>query len=247
MPAPLQSQSLLAGDNRLVSGTQRKSWNSNARLISKLIFAEVIQTASPSLAVLPAVYRVGLTISVAAGENAFWAGLSPQIDIFLLGLGLPPAGIAISKFLINNIGVPDMVNGIESGSSGFMAPKPGYLFALKEKDLNIPSGEFSIGSVWRSGGATYILEAKSQWFPNSDILSAENIDFIGFVPNFSWLGTWYPYSGPIGPSSSSPSTSRAPGGSLLPPSDELINGEDKKSFGLAPLVIAGILAKLFIL
>ena len=237
---PQSGPSLLSGDNRLVRGTKRKSLT-NIKIICKLFFSEFFQNMSPTLAVLPQVYNFG-------GDVALKAALAPQIDIFLLGFGLPPGGIIIANSLVNNLGGQAIADGIASGSSGWLAPKSGYFYAFENDTLNIPAGEYSINAVWRSAGETFVLAQKTQWL--------EQVDWIGFVPNLSWLGDWHTYSD-TGSSGPSPHDQIVVGSELAVPDisftddididDDGGNGNGNgNGNGLAPLMIAAVLAKLLL-
>lgn len=228
-----------SGNNKLVRGSSRKTWSSNKPLIARLIFSELIQTSNPALSVLPAVYRSP------AGQAGFIAALAIQVDILLASFGLPPAGLVIVKLMVNELGAQNMVDAIEQGSSGFMAPKSNNLYTFKNDVLNIPSGEYAEGSVWRSSGVTYILEQKNQWIGFAD--------WIGFVPNLSWLGEWIEYdcnsNSILNPAAVLPKESLPPGtftpiepGSSAPGTTQTTT----TGGGITPFVIAAILAKVLL-
>ena len=179
MPVQTSSPTISGGNNQLVSGTARNTWNSNKRLIAKLIMSEIIQNMNPLYAALPAVYNT-------LGSERFVKGLATTINIPLLLLGYPPLSETTINEVVNNLGgAAKVAQAIEEVNSGFQAPNLGYLYSFKQDELNIPSGEYTIGSIWNSDNQAYILQPSREWI--------SSVDWIAGVPNLSWLGDWHEY------------------------------------------------------
>jgi hypothetical protein len=177
---PVQpTTNIASGDNRLVSGTKKKTWNKNFPLIARFVLAEFIQNFSPATGALVGVYNT-------VGEEAFITGVTVQINIALVANGKPPLTEKEVKDFMNSVGgIDKVVNALEQGSTLFLAPANDYLYTFKNSTLNIPAGEYSEGAIWRSDGQTYILQPSREWIAS--------VDWIAGVPNLSWLGDWYEF------------------------------------------------------
>ena len=190
----LSGPTLAAGDNKLVSGTARKTWNSNKKLIAKLIFTELISNFNPPLALAVGVYRT-------LGSKKFIQALTVIINVPLYAAGFPGLDDDDVTNIVDDLGGPSKVaDAIEQVNTGFQKPQSGYLYAFKQKELNIPSGEYTRGAIWRSNNQLYILENSREWI--------SNVDWIAGVPNLSWLGDWFVYdsnANSFNPMSASPS------------------------------------------
>lgn len=177
---PVQPTSnIAAGDNRLVSGDNKKTWNKNFPLIARFVLAEFIQNFSPATASLVGIYN-------AFGDEAFITAAAVQINIALVASGKPPLTEKQIKDFMNSVGgIDKVVNALEQGSTLFIAPANDYLYTFKNTTLNIPAGEYSDGAIWRADGQTYILQPSREWIAS--------VDWIAGVPNLSWLGDWYEF------------------------------------------------------
>ena len=175
----IQGPTLAAGNNKLVSGTARKTWNSNKKLIAKLIFTELISNFNPPLALAVGVYRT-------LGSKKFIQALTVIINVPLYAAGFRGLDDDDVGDIVDDLGgAAKVADAIEQVNTGFQKPQSGYLYAFKQKELNIPSGEYTRGAIWRSNNQLYILDDSREWI--------SNVDWIAGVPNLSWLGDWFVY------------------------------------------------------
>ena len=184
MATPLQpgSAGLSSGDNKLVRGSAKKTYSNNSTIIAALLFSEIVEMGLPGLGAIPAAYRIG-------GKAGLISALAIQIELIFITFPTPPAvtGVVAATTIVNKFGADEVAAAIDNASTAGIGPDSGYLYILKDNDLNIPAGQYSKDAVWRSAGVNYAVNQKSQW--------AENIDWLYMVPNLSWLGEWIEYTG----------------------------------------------------
>ncbi len=184
MPVAYTSPSLGTGDNQLIFGTARKTYDNNKTIIARLVLSEVIQGGLPGLGAIPAAYNLA---PARVEKEVLIAGLSALIEIIFLEFPTPPVitPLVLATTIVNTIGAKEVIEAIENVSTVGIGPRPGNMFAFKNDPLNIPAGEYSEGAIWRSAGQEYILSSTREWL--------YTVDWLPGIPNLSWLGDWFEY------------------------------------------------------